>query len=72
MQSLRREVMESVIELCSREPSSCKVLVATQCHLRIAQNEDGDRMEDDDREKCVMLCQGGGGRGLRSKHLFCS
>ena len=55
--------MECVIELCSREPSSCEVLVATQCHLRIAQNEDGDRMEDDDREKCVMLCQGGGGEG---------
>ena len=56
--------MECVIELCSREPSSCEVLVATQCHLRIAQNEDGDdRMEDDDREKCVMLCQGGRGEG---------
>lgn len=52
MQSLRREVMECVIELCSREPSSCEVLVATQCHLRIAQNEDGDdRMEDDDRDR---------------------
>ena len=50
VQSLRNEVMECVNELCSREPSSHEVLLATQCHLRIAQDED-DEMEDGDREK---------------------
>ena len=52
--------MECVHELCSREPTSREVMVATHCHLRIAQNGDeDDLMEDSDREKCVRLLHRG-------------
>ena len=52
--------MECVHELCSREPTCREVMVATQCHLRIPQNDDtDDLMEDSDREKCVKLLHRG-------------
>ena len=49
--------MECVYELCSREPTCREVMVATQCHLRIARSDDDedDLMEDSEREKCVKL-----------------
>lgn len=65
LQSLRKEVMEDVIELCSREPTSHEVLVATQCHLRRAQDDEDDQMDNDDRERWVKA-------DLRSNHPSCS
>ena len=50
--------MECVCELCSRDPTALEVLEATQCHLRRVQDEDeDDQIDDDERERCLKLCQ---------------